>query len=175
VYTAPMANRTWKVVGINFDHMHMGDLLRMAHEHPDAARLAEPLCRLGEMLPDLTARCALIEPRVLAVRVDAILAERERIHTVVRRRRVQPHERIRVQPVAARRLLAIHHDHLGVRLGHERVGKRQAAGPGGGVARRARGGLRASPAAGPGGTPPRHRGRQDRRRESGSAGAAHYG
>jgi glucose-fructose oxidoreductase len=24
-----------KVVGINFDHMHMGDLLRMAHEHPD--------------------------------------------------------------------------------------------------------------------------------------------
>ncbi len=25
-----------KIVGINFDHMHMGDLLRMAHEHPDA-------------------------------------------------------------------------------------------------------------------------------------------
>ncbi len=25
----------WKVVGINFDHFHMGDLLRMAHEHPD--------------------------------------------------------------------------------------------------------------------------------------------
>lgn len=24
-----------KVVGINFDHMHMGDLLRKAHEHPD--------------------------------------------------------------------------------------------------------------------------------------------
>jgi glucose-fructose oxidoreductase len=24
-----------KVVGLNFDHMHMGDLLRMCHEHPD--------------------------------------------------------------------------------------------------------------------------------------------
>lgn len=26
----------WKIAGINFDHMHMGDLLRLAHEHPDA-------------------------------------------------------------------------------------------------------------------------------------------
>lgn len=25
----------WRVAGINFDHFHMGDLLRMAHEHPD--------------------------------------------------------------------------------------------------------------------------------------------
>jgi len=24
----------WKIVGINFDHFHMGDLLRYAHEHP---------------------------------------------------------------------------------------------------------------------------------------------
>jgi glucose-fructose oxidoreductase len=30
-----MRTRTWKIVGINFDHMHMGDLLRMAHEHPE--------------------------------------------------------------------------------------------------------------------------------------------
>ena len=30
-----MAKR-WRVVGINFDHMHMGDLLRKVHEHPDA-------------------------------------------------------------------------------------------------------------------------------------------
>ncbi len=29
-------SRTWRVAGINFDHFHMGDLLRMAHEHPDA-------------------------------------------------------------------------------------------------------------------------------------------
>jgi glucose-fructose oxidoreductase len=30
-----MATR-WKIAGINFDHMHMGDLLRMVHEHPHA-------------------------------------------------------------------------------------------------------------------------------------------
>ena len=28
--------KTWRIAGINFDHMHMGDLLRMAHEHPQA-------------------------------------------------------------------------------------------------------------------------------------------
>jgi len=28
--------RTWRIAGINFDHMHMGDLLRMAHSHPNA-------------------------------------------------------------------------------------------------------------------------------------------
>ncbi len=26
--------KTWRIAGINFDHMHMGDNLRMAHEHP---------------------------------------------------------------------------------------------------------------------------------------------
>jgi glucose-fructose oxidoreductase len=26
----------WKIAGINFDHMHMGDLLRMVHNHPNA-------------------------------------------------------------------------------------------------------------------------------------------
>ncbi len=29
-------SKTWKIAGINFDHMHMGDLLRVAHEHPNA-------------------------------------------------------------------------------------------------------------------------------------------
>ncbi len=28
------AMKKWKIAGINFDHFHMGDLLRMAHEHP---------------------------------------------------------------------------------------------------------------------------------------------
>lgn len=28
--------KNWKIVGINFDHMHMGDLLRQVHEHPSA-------------------------------------------------------------------------------------------------------------------------------------------
>ena len=26
----------WRIAGINFDHFHMGDLLRMVHEHPNA-------------------------------------------------------------------------------------------------------------------------------------------
>jgi glucose-fructose oxidoreductase len=29
-------NPRYRIAGINFDHFHMGDLLRMAHEHPDA-------------------------------------------------------------------------------------------------------------------------------------------
>lgn len=32
--------RTYKVAGINFDHMHMGDNLRMVHEHPNAEIVA---------------------------------------------------------------------------------------------------------------------------------------
>lgn len=28
--------KRWKIAGVNFDHMHMGDLLRQVHEHPDA-------------------------------------------------------------------------------------------------------------------------------------------
>jgi glucose-fructose oxidoreductase len=31
-----MAAKRWRVIGVNFDHMHMGDLLREVHEHPDA-------------------------------------------------------------------------------------------------------------------------------------------
>jgi glucose-fructose oxidoreductase len=26
----------WRIFGVSFDHMHMGDLLRMVHEHPEA-------------------------------------------------------------------------------------------------------------------------------------------
>jgi len=29
-------NRAWKIAGINFDHFHMGDLLRMVRDHPRA-------------------------------------------------------------------------------------------------------------------------------------------
>ena len=28
--------RSWRVAGINFDHLHMGDLLREVHDHPHA-------------------------------------------------------------------------------------------------------------------------------------------
>jgi predicted dehydrogenase len=49
--------KRWKVVGINFDHFHMGDLLRYAHEHPQvevvgisdeqAPRMEEAVNKLG--------------------------------------------------------------------------------------------------------------------------------
>lgn len=32
--TIPSTDRRWKVAGVNFDHFHMGDNLRMAVEHP---------------------------------------------------------------------------------------------------------------------------------------------
>ena len=30
----------WRIAGINFDHFHMGDLLRMVHQHPNAEIVA---------------------------------------------------------------------------------------------------------------------------------------
>jgi len=49
--------KNWKIAGLSFDHMHMGDLLRMAHEHPraeivglcdeDPARMADAARRFG--------------------------------------------------------------------------------------------------------------------------------
>ncbi|MBM3216711.1 Gfo/Idh/MocA family oxidoreductase [Candidatus Poribacteria bacterium] len=75
--------RTWRIAGINFDHMHMGDLLRMVHEHPsaeivgiadaDRSRMAYSIDRLGiptervftderrcmeETKPDIVILCA---------------------------------------------------------------------------------------------------------------------
>ncbi len=52
-----MKKRIWKVAGINFDHFHMGDLLRMAVEHPQVkvvgladeqpGRMEEAVSKLG--------------------------------------------------------------------------------------------------------------------------------
>ncbi len=52
-----MKKPTWKIAGINFDHFHMGDLLRMAREHPQVelvgisdeqpARMEEAIRKLG--------------------------------------------------------------------------------------------------------------------------------
>ena len=35
-----MKQRIWKIAGINFDHFHMGDLLRYTHDHPNAEIVA---------------------------------------------------------------------------------------------------------------------------------------
>ncbi|MBM3823628.1 MAG: Gfo/Idh/MocA family oxidoreductase [Verrucomicrobia bacterium] len=52
-----MKRKTWRIAGINFDHFHMGDLLRMAHDHPrveivgisdeQSARMEEAISKLG--------------------------------------------------------------------------------------------------------------------------------
>lgn len=52
--------KTWRVAGINFDHLHMGDLLRLVHDHPlaeiagvchdDRARMEQAIADFG--LPD---------------------------------------------------------------------------------------------------------------------------
>src|SRR2546422_9958616 len=34
-FIGDQAMKTWRIAGINFDHMHMGDNLRMAFEHPN--------------------------------------------------------------------------------------------------------------------------------------------
>src|SRR3989475_11213127 len=52
-----MKHQTWKIAGINFDHFHMGDLLRMGIEHRQAevagisdeqpGRMEEAIRKLG--------------------------------------------------------------------------------------------------------------------------------
>jgi hypothetical protein len=35
-FDARLMSKKWRIAGINFDHFHMGDLLRQTSEHPDA-------------------------------------------------------------------------------------------------------------------------------------------
>ncbi len=70
----------WKIAGINFDHFHMGDLLRMVHDHPDAeivaiadekpARLTEAAARFG-LPPDRVY--SEIEPCLVETRPDVVI------------------------------------------------------------------------------------------------------
>jgi len=57
--------KIWKIVGINFDHMHMGDLLRRAHEHPDAEIVG--ICHGN--------------PARMAAAIEAFALPRERVFT----------------------------------------------------------------------------------------------
>ncbi|MDG2380225.1 MAG: Gfo/Idh/MocA family oxidoreductase [Pirellulaceae bacterium] len=46
-------NRIWKVAGVNFDHFHMGDLLRMVFDHPQAEIVGvcdQQLDRMGDAI-----------------------------------------------------------------------------------------------------------------------------
>ena len=54
---------TWKIAGINFDHLHMGDNLRMAAEHPEAEIVA--LCdEQPERMRDAASQFQIPEDRL---------------------------------------------------------------------------------------------------------------
>lgn len=69
----------------------------------DPACPRQPCGRLGEVLAHLLAGGPLVEAGVLAGVVDAILAERQRVHPVAGRRGVQTDERVRVEPATSPR------------------------------------------------------------------------
>jgi glucose-fructose oxidoreductase len=50
-----MSSKRWKIAGINFDHMHMGDLLRMAQVHPNADIVGVCHTDRARMEPDIAA------------------------------------------------------------------------------------------------------------------------
>src|SRR5271154_5075227 len=55
--------RTWRVVGISFEHIHMGDLLREAHDHPNAEIVG--VCdEVGARMADAIANFAIPRDRV---------------------------------------------------------------------------------------------------------------
>jgi hypothetical protein len=59
----------------------------------------------------------------LDVLVDAVVPEPARLDAVVRGRLVEPHERIRVEPVAARPVTPVDQHDLGLGVRQERVGE----------------------------------------------------
>lgn len=121
---------------MNLSAIQVSDLLTVAFatqtlvapQEADLARLGGPRGRLVEVRADLLARRSFVIAGVLAVLINAVRAERERVHPVVRRRGMQANERIRVPPMTARARLAVDHRHLDIRLGHQRVSERESAG-----------------------------------------------
>ena len=68
----------------------------------------------AEVVTDLHAVGALVQASVEAQVVEMISAQGLRIDAVARGRLVELHERVRVVPVTARDVAAIHHDHVAV-------------------------------------------------------------
>jgi len=79
---------TWKIAGINFDHLHMGDNLRMAAEHPEAEIVA--LCdEQPERMRDAASQFQIPEDR-LYTNVDECI-EKSRAETVLLRPVISEH------------------------------------------------------------------------------------
>jgi len=62
-------SKTWRIVGINFDHMHMGDLLRMTAQHPQAE-----IVGISDENPDRMAEAA----RKLDIPADRVFTQYDR-------------------------------------------------------------------------------------------------
>ena len=102
----------------------------VAGEDPDLPYRREPPGDLGEVLADVLSRRPFVVPGVLPRLIDAVVAECQRVHAVVRRRGVQADEGIGVQPMPSRRYPPVDHHHLDVRLCRQRVGEGEPAGTG---------------------------------------------
>ena len=103
----------------------------MAREQTNSPCLCQPRGHIGEIRAHLLAGRSFVVPRVLTALVDAIPTKRERAHPVIRRRRMQAHEGIRIQPMTPRTPASVDHRHLDVGFGDKRVdeGKTARASP----------------------------------------------
>ena len=79
---------------------------------------------LVEVATDLRAAGPLVEAGVRAVGLDPVLSEWRRVDAVEPRRLVELHERIRVQPMAARSVASLDHHDVGVAVLDQRVDER---------------------------------------------------
>lgn len=70
--------KTWRIAGISFDHMHMGDLLRQVCEHPRAelVGLADDNPENAATIADTCARLGIGAERVHADAVECVRATR---------------------------------------------------------------------------------------------------
>ena len=90
----------------------------MAGKPANSACLRKPRGHIGEVRANLLARRAFVVSSVLAALVDAIPAERERVHPVIGRRGMQANEGIRIQPMTSGGSPSVDQRHLDVSLGH---------------------------------------------------------
>jgi hypothetical protein len=102
-----------------------GPAVVVAAEEPHPARGLQRHQRAVEVVAYLGSGRELVEARVGPGRLDALLAQRQRVDPVRRRRLVQPDEGIGVAPVTTRTAAAVDDHHVGVDLGEERVDEGQ--------------------------------------------------
>ncbi len=83
----------------------------------------------AEVVTELHAVGSLVEAGVEAMVVELISAQGLRVDAVARGRLVETHERVRIVPVAARGVPAIHHDHVAVVVASRSVRRRTTCPP----------------------------------------------